>query len=93
MPFWVSTFFIVHNLQMPNKGSDDFKRFALDTPELIGGTVVWLATDAAKFLSGRFISANWSVDDLVKQKDQILASSDLKLTYAGKFGLDQFKQA
>lgn len=69
---------------------DSFKRFALDTPELVGGTCVWLATDNARFLSGRFVSANWSVDDLLQQKDVIRAGSDLTVTYAGKFGLEQF---
>lgn len=71
--------------------AESFKRFALDTPELVGGTAVWLATDAARFLTGRFISVNWSVDDLVKRKDEILAGNDLKLAYQGTFGLDQFK--
>jgi len=52
---------------------------------------VWLATEAASFLSGRFISANWSVDDLVERMEQIVGSSDLKMVYQGKFGLDQFK--
>ncbi|KAI1623071.1 hypothetical protein EDD37DRAFT_633756 [Exophiala viscosa] len=70
---------------------ESFKRFAQDTPELVGGMCVWLATDAARFLSGRFVSANWSVDDLQKQKDRILASSDLKVVYAGIFGLDHIK--
>ncbi|KAJ9602258.1 hypothetical protein H2200_013113 [Cladophialophora chaetospira] len=70
---------------------DSFKRFALDTPDLVGGTGVWLATDAARFLTGRFISANWSVDDLVKRKDEIVAGNDLKVVYQGTFGLDQFK--
>lgn len=51
---------------------------------------VWLSTDAAKFLSGRFVSANWSVDDLVKRKDEIVAGNDLKMIYQGTFGLDQF---
>lgn len=71
--------------------TDSFKRFALDTPELVGGSVVWLATNNARFLSGRFVSANWSVDDLQQRKDHILASTDLKMIYAGTFGLDQFK--
>lgn len=69
---------------------DSFKRFALDTPELVGGTAVWLSTDAARFLTGRFISANWSVKDLIKQKDKIVAGNDLKIVYQGTFGLDQF---
>lgn len=69
---------------------DSFKKFALDTPELVGGTAVWLSTDAARFLTGRFISANWSVEDLVKQKGKISAGNDLKMVYQGTFGLDQF---
>lgn len=75
---------------MTNMVVESFKRFALDTPELVGGTGVWLSTDAAHFLSGRFISANWCVDDLVAKKDQIQEGNDLKIVYEGKFGLDQF---
>ena len=68
-----------------------YKRFAHDTPELIGGTGVWLATEAARFLSGRFISANWSVDDLMARKEEIAGGKELTMQYQGKFGLDQFK--
>ena len=68
-----------------------FKRFAIDTFELIGGTAVWLATDAASFLNGRFVSANWDVEDLMQRKDEILAGNDLKVVYQGRFGLDQFQ--
>lgn len=65
---------------------DSFKRFALDTPELVGGAGVWLSTDAAHFLTGRFVSANWSVEDLTKMADDILAGNDLKMVYQGSFG-------
>jgi len=51
---------------------------------------VWLNTEAARYLSGRFVSANWSVDDLGKRKDEILEGNDSKLVYQGRFGLDQF---
>lgn len=70
--------------------TENFRRFALDTPELVGGTGVWLSTDAARFLSGRFVSANWSVEDLVRKGKDIQAGSDLTVVYQGKFGLDQF---
>ncbi|EXJ79248.1 hypothetical protein A1O3_08749 [Capronia epimyces CBS 606.96] len=76
---------------LTNMVVDSFRRFSLDTPELVGGTGVWLATDAARFLSGRFVFANWSVDDLVKRKDEITEGDDLKVVYQGKFGLEQFK--
>ena len=68
-----------------------FMKFALDTPELVGGIGVWLATDAARFLTGRFVSANWSVDDLMAMKEKISEGQDLKFMYHGRFGLDQFK--
>lgn len=66
-----------------------YKKFALDTPELVGGAGVWLATDEARFLSGRFVSANWSVEDLRRMKEQIEAGDDLKLVYQGKLGLEE----
>jgi hypothetical protein len=58
---------------------------------LVGGTGVWLATDAAKFLTGRFISANWDIEDLMRRKEEVLSGNDLKMVYQGTFGLDQFK--
>ena len=77
--------------KLANTSVDDFARFALDTPELVGGIGVWLATDAARFLTGRFVSANWSVDDLVAMKEKIVGGNDLKFVYQGTLGLDQFK--
>ncbi|EXJ67378.1 uncharacterized protein A1O5_09391 [Cladophialophora psammophila CBS 110553] len=70
---------------------DHHKPFALDSPELVGSTGVWLATDAAAWLSGRFISANWSVDELIARKEAILAGDDLTIRYQGKFGYEQFE--
>lgn len=71
---------------------DAFKRFALDTPELVGDIGVWLSTDAAEFLNGRFISANWDVEDLMEMKEKIVSGNDLKMVYQGRFGLDQFSE-
>jgi NAD(P)-dependent dehydrogenase (short-subunit alcohol dehydrogenase family) len=70
---------------------DSFAKFALDTPELVGGTSVWLATDAASFMNGRFVNSNWSVDDLVERKAEIEGSDVLKMNLQGKFGPEQFK--
>jgi NAD(P)-dependent dehydrogenase (short-subunit alcohol dehydrogenase family) len=69
----------------------NFARFNKDTPELVGGTVVWLASEKAKFLTGRTICANWSVDDLVERKDEIVAGNLLTIGLTGKFGKDQFE--
>lgn len=69
-----------------DSSSGPYKKFALDTPELVGGAGVWLATDEARFLSGRFVSANWSVEDLKQMKSKIEAGNDLKMVYHGDFG-------
>ena len=69
---------------------DNFRRFALDTPELSGGVAVWLATDAATFLSGKYIDVNWSVDELLERKEEISANRLLAPTITGRFGKDQF---
>ena len=65
----------------------EFKYFALDTVELTGGTCVWLSTGAAKFLSGRYISANWDMEELKSKEKEVVASDDLKMVYQGKFGI------
>jgi len=72
---------------------ESFKKFALDTPELVGGIGVWLAgwegVDRG-FLSGRFVSANWDVDDLVKRRHEIVRDELLKMDLKAKLGAEQF---
>lgn len=73
---------------------DVFKRFALDTPELVGGIGVWLAgwegADRS-FLSGRFVASNWDVEDLLGRKDEILGKDLLKMDLNAKLGAEQFQ--
>ncbi len=69
---------------------DAFKRFALDTAELVGGVSVWLATDRVAFLTGKYISANWSVDELIQRKNGITCEGKLSIALVGKFGSEQF---
>ena len=68
--------------------TDMFLKFALDTPELVGGMAVWLTTKEAYFLNGRFVSVNWSVDELVARKEDIIKSNDLKMVLLGEFGIE-----
>jgi NAD(P)-dependent dehydrogenase (short-subunit alcohol dehydrogenase family) len=74
---------------------DSFKRFALDTPELVGGVGVWLARwEGAdiEFLSGRYVSANWDVEDLVARKEDIVRGELLKMDIEAQLGAAQFDQ-
>lgn len=44
----------------------------IDAPELAAGFAVWLCSGKADWASGRYLSANWDVDELMRLKDQIL---------------------
>ncbi|GAA5920107.1 hypothetical protein JCM1841_004102 [Sporobolomyces salmonicolor] len=58
----------------------DLHYILCDTPELSAGLSLWLATqDDADFLRGRYVSANWDVDELVAKKAEIV-SKDLLWT-------------
>ena len=64
--------------------------FSLDTPELTGGVGVWLSTGDKKFLSGRYTSANWDVEELEARKKEIMEGEKLKIQLGGDFGDGQF---
>ncbi|KAK9367593.1 hypothetical protein V1509DRAFT_640648 [Lipomyces kononenkoae] len=66
--------------------TESFRPFAKDTPQLAGAVGVWLATEAASFMNGRYMSTNWSVDELVEKKDEILSKDLLKIKLGGDFG-------
>lgn len=68
-----------------------FVRFSLDTHELAGGAAVWLATEQAKFMNGRYFGANWSVDDLMEREKEIVEGGLLLEELKGKFGPPQFQ--
>ena len=50
-----------------------FKKFSKDTFALAGGVAVWLATEHAKFVNGRYMGVNWSVAELMERKDEIIS--------------------
>lgn len=44
---------------------------------------VWLASPEARFLKGRFLWANWDVDELKAQAKEIQASAQLSIGLVG----------
>ena len=68
----------------------DFKPFAKHTPELVGGIGVWLSTEKAAFLNGKYVESNWSVEDLAARKEEIVSEGKLSLVLKGEFGKEQF---
>ncbi|KAI1608142.1 hypothetical protein EDD36DRAFT_106223 [Exophiala viscosa] len=52
--------------------------YARDTPALFGSLTVYLAGRDADFLRGRFVAANWDVEDLKRHREEIVADGLLK---------------
>ncbi|KIJ93545.1 hypothetical protein K443DRAFT_12795 [Laccaria amethystina LaAM-08-1] len=53
---------------------EDFKLFALDSPELAGAFAVYLTrTERAKFLNGKYASVNWDVEELEARREDIVS--------------------
>jgi NAD(P)-dependent dehydrogenase (short-subunit alcohol dehydrogenase family) len=50
----------------------DMHPYLVDKPELAAAFIVWLCSGAADWAKGRYLSANWDVDELTKRKDDIL---------------------
>ena len=68
-----------------------FEKFSLDTHELAGGAAVWLATEKANFMNGRYLGANWSVDELMEREREIVEGGLLLEELKGSFGKEQFE--
>ena len=60
---------------MPEK----YHHFLGDTAELPAGFCLYLASSKADYLNGRYVSANWDVDELEQIKDEILTNDKFKM--------------
>lgn len=59
----------------------DFLEYMTDSEELCGGFCVWLTKDREReWLSGRFLLANWDVEELEAKRDAVVKRDLLKLT-------------
>ncbi|KAK1244200.1 hypothetical protein MKX08_002338 [Trichoderma sp. CBMAI-0020] len=59
-------------------------RFARDTPALAAGCALWLTTKEAAFLNGRYVSANWSVEELAQRSAEIVGEKKLLVQHTGE---------
>ena len=66
--------------------------FCHDSAELAGANAVWLCTEEARFMTGRYMNTNWDVGELAARKDEIVREDLLKIVLKGTFGVEQFKQ-
>ncbi|KAG4436873.1 hypothetical protein IFR05_007636 [Cadophora sp. M221] len=69
-----------------------FVKFSKDTFALAGGVAVWLASEQAKFMNGRYMGVNWSVQELVDRQKEIVEKGQLLVELQGFFGKAQFEE-
>ncbi|KAF2475912.1 NAD(P)-binding protein [Lindgomyces ingoldianus] len=62
---------------LTNSGLLALPDLPLDDLELPGHFMVWLASPEAEFLKGKFLWANWDVEELKEKKEKILAGNNL----------------
>ncbi|KAJ5733708.1 hypothetical protein N7493_002494 [Penicillium malachiteum] len=44
----------------------------LDKPEVVGGLSVWVSSGDKNYLSGRWLTSNWDVEEIERRKDEIV---------------------
>lgn len=50
-----------------------------DSPDLAASTVVWLSSEKREWLSGRYLSATWDLEELVSRMEEIIENDKLKV--------------
>ena len=55
------------------------RAMATDDVTLAGAFLVWLVKEKRAWLSGRYLSANWDVDELESKKESIVSEDKLKM--------------
>lgn len=67
-----------------------FVPYAGDSITLAGATVVYLATKQAQWLTGRYVLANWDVEELKAREEEILKNNDLVVGLKGNLGAEHW---
>ncbi|KAI0417932.1 NAD(P)-binding protein [Xylaria grammica] len=58
---------------------DDMRPIFKETPALAGDSLVWLAAERRGWLSGRFVSVTWDMQELEQKREEIVAGDLLRL--------------
>jgi NAD(P)-dependent dehydrogenase (short-subunit alcohol dehydrogenase family) len=56
-----------------------FRHKAADKPELAGDSIVWLTQERREWLSGRYLSASWDLEEIMSRQDEIISQDKLKV--------------
>ena len=64
--------------QTKNHAGDAWKGILADDEGLAGAFCVWLSKEKREWLSGRFVSCNWDVEELEDMREKIVKGDLLK---------------
>ena len=64
--------------ELARKAPEHMQQYFIDPPELAAGYCVWLTTDHADFLRGRYSDCTWDINQLIKNAHLILEKDLLK---------------
>lgn len=64
--------------------SENFQ-FCILAAELAGAFAVYLTTERAEYLNGKYASVNWDIEELEARRDEILSKGLLKEGLKGVF--------
>ncbi|KAK5676397.1 hypothetical protein LTS10_011210 [Elasticomyces elasticus] len=65
---------------------DAIRKLLIDKPALAGSTAVYLSTERADFLMGRFVNATWDMEALEGVKERVLEEDLLRTRVIGLVG-------
>ena len=60
---------------------ENMHAFLIDTPELAGDTIVWLASERREWLRGRYVSCTWDMGELLWRKEEVVKNELLKVRF------------
>ncbi|CCM01532.1 uncharacterized protein FIBRA_03588 [Fibroporia radiculosa] len=64
---------------MTSGAPESYKQLYIDTLEVAAHTMVWLAREPKTWLSGRYVSCQWDVEELEAKKQEIVDGDKLKI--------------
>lgn len=70
---------IVATMPPPIGMAPEARAWAVDDVGLCGAFLLWLVKERREWLSGRYVSANWDVEELEGKKDVIVSGDQLKM--------------
>lgn len=62
--------------------SEELRPVFVDTPELAADSIVWLTKERRDWLSGRYVSCTWDMEQLSAMEEDIVKGNLLKMTLA-----------